>query len=64
MIAKVRKAITGGVAAAAAAFGTANADGIVTDAEWGGVTGALIIGFITVYLVPNASAAEADQRGD
>jgi hypothetical protein len=62
MIAYIRKAITGGVAAAVATFVTANADGDITNAEWGGIAGAFIAGAIAVYLVPNRRYTEPDRE--
>ena len=51
---KIAKAIVGGLAAGAAALGTALSDGHVTGTEWGVVIAAVLGGLAAVWATPNA----------
>lgn len=59
-LAYVRKAITGAVAAAAAAIVSANVDGTITNDEWKAALAAFVAGGVAVYYVPNRK----DNRND
>lgn len=54
MLARIRKALFGALAAGGAALGTAAADGSVSGADWGIILAALLVGGVGVYLTPNA----------
>lgn len=54
MLAKVAKAVIGGVVAGAGALGTALADGVITGSEWGLVLSASIAAALAVWATPNA----------
>lgn len=56
MLARIAKAVAGGVTAFAGAHATALADGSVTAQEWASVIIAAIVAAVGVWLVPNAAA--------
>jgi hypothetical protein len=56
VIARVRKAIGGAVAAGVAAYAAA-LDGGVSPEEWGTVAGAVVGGFLVVYFTPKNAEA-------
>ena len=64
MIAKVRKALTGGIAASVAALVTAAGEGGVTTPEWMVVIGSGVLAGIAVWTVPNTPAARRKAAGD
>lgn len=53
---RISKAIIGGVTAGAAAFATANTDGVINDEELWGILAAVVLTFITVYFKRNKPA--------
>lgn len=54
MIARIRKALTAAVTAAAGAVGTAWADGVLTDKEWIGIVAVALVAGWAVWKVRNA----------
>lgn len=55
-MARIRKALTAALIAGATAVSTAAADGTITGNDWWIILGALVVGGVGVYWVPNATA--------